>query len=60
MDEAYRTADRDRERLGRSLDVSSGELAESLSLLRATLESTVDGILVVDRHGRIITHNEHF
>ncbi len=60
IDEAYRIADRDRERLGRSLDVSSGELAESLSLLRATLESTVDGILVVDRHGRIVTYNEHF
>ncbi len=60
VDEAYRAADRDRQQLGRALDASSGELAESVSLLRATLESTVDGILVVDRHGHIVTFNEHF
>ncbi len=36
------------------------ELEESLSLLRATLESTADGILVVDQNGRIITFNQRF
>lgn len=33
---------------------------ESLSLLRATLESTADGILVVGRDGRIAGHNQQF
>lgn len=34
--------------------------AEALSLLRATLESTADGILVVDRKGRIVSFNQRF
>ncbi|MCI0570411.1 MAG: PAS domain-containing protein [Myxococcaceae bacterium] len=33
---------------------------ESVSLLRATLESTADGILVVDSAGRIVTYNQRF
>ena len=36
------------------------ELAHSLSLLRATLESTVDGILVVDLNGKIVSYNQRF
>jgi diguanylate cyclase (GGDEF)-like protein/PAS domain S-box-containing protein len=36
------------------------ELAHSLSLQRATLESTADGILVVDPDGRIASYNEEF
>ena len=32
----------------------------SLSLQRATLESTADGILVVDRDGRIVSFNQRF
>ena len=36
------------------------ELANSLSLLRATLESTVDGILVVDLNGKIVSYNQRF
>ena len=36
------------------------ELAQSLSLLRATLESTADGILVVDTGGRIVSFNRKF
>ena len=36
------------------------ELATSSSLLRATLESTADGILVVDREGRITGRNQKF
>jgi len=32
----------------------------SISLLRATLESTADGILVVDTNGRIVDFNERF
>lgn len=36
------------------------DLKRTLSLLSATLESTADGILVVDREGRIASHNDKF
>ncbi|HVE68611.1 MAG TPA: EAL domain-containing protein [Solirubrobacteraceae bacterium] len=39
---------------------SRSELSESLSLLEATLQSTADGILVVDHEGRIVSSNEEF
>jgi diguanylate cyclase (GGDEF)-like protein len=39
---------------------SERELEESLSLQRATLESTADGILVVDRSGRMVSFNQRF
>jgi diguanylate cyclase (GGDEF)-like protein/PAS domain S-box-containing protein len=39
-------------------DVS--ELERSLSLLRATLDATGDGILVVDRLGKIVSSNQQF
>ncbi len=32
----------------------------SISLLQATLDSTADGILVVDRNGRVATYNQKF
>jgi two-component system sensor kinase FixL len=35
-------------------------LAQSVSLLQATLESTADGILVVDRAGKIVNFNRKF
>lgn len=35
-------------------------LEQSLSLLRATLDSTADGILVVDRDGRVAAYNQRF
>jgi PAS domain S-box-containing protein len=36
------------------------ELDQTVSMLRATLESTADGILVVDCDGSITTYNERF
>ncbi len=36
------------------------EIKHALSLLRATLESTADGILVMDRQKRIISYNRKF
>ena len=36
------------------------ELKQSLSLLRASLESTVDGLLIVDREGRVTNCNQKF
>ncbi len=36
------------------------ELETSLSLLQATLESTADGILVVDQNGKMVTFNQKF
>ena len=42
------------------LPASPEELKRTLSLLEATLESTADGILVVDREGKIAAYNRRF
>ena len=36
------------------------ELEKSLSILKATLDSTTDGILVVDKKGNIESFNDKF
>ena len=40
--------------------LSEISLEQTLSLLRATIESTADGILVVDNEGKIVTFNKKF
>jgi PAS domain S-box-containing protein len=43
-----------------SREPAEKELERSLALLQSTLDSTTDGILVVDRHGKIATYNRQF
>ena len=56
---------RPRRLIGTHYDLSAHAAVEqhlnhSLSLLQATLDATADGLLVVDREGRIMVHNERF
>ena len=67
INNAYIQSDIDRNMLERSLDLSSQELLianvelkKTLSLLNATIESTRDGILVVDLTGEITSFNKKF
>ncbi|HEX8280925.1 MAG TPA: ATP-binding protein, partial [Chthoniobacterales bacterium] len=55
-----RRAEEDLLRAKQALEAKTKELAHSLSVMRATLDSTTDGILVVDEFGRISTYNEQF
>jgi PAS domain-containing protein len=43
-----------------ALELKSAELARSLAIMRATLESTTDGILVTDAAGNITGFNEKY
>jgi diguanylate cyclase (GGDEF)-like protein/PAS domain S-box-containing protein len=42
------------------LDQNRNEIEKNYSLLEATLEATEDGILVVDRQGKVSKHNQRF
>jgi PAS domain S-box-containing protein len=46
--------------LERRVQERTSQLADSLSLTRATLEATTDGILVADGQGRVTGFNEQF
>jgi len=43
-----------------ALELKTHELAHSLALVRATLECTTDGIVVVDEFGKVTGFNENF
>ena len=43
-----------------ALELKTRELAHSLAMMRATLESTTDGILVTDGDGKVTDFNEKF
>ena len=43
-----------------ALEAKTDQLAQSLSMMRATLDSTTDGILAVDQGGRVTAYNEQF
>jgi PAS domain S-box-containing protein len=43
-----------------ALELKTKELAHSLAIMRATLESTTDGILVTDVTGRVTSFNEKY
>ena len=43
-----------------ALERKTGELADALAVLRATLESTTDGILVTDTNGRVTDFNKKY
>ncbi len=47
-------------RANEALEARTRELADALSVMKATLESTADGILVTDRDGRVTTFNQKF
>ncbi len=67
INNAYIQSDIDRNMLERSLDLSSrellitnAELKKSLSIINSIIESTTDGILVVNLTGEIISFNRKF
>jgi PAS domain S-box-containing protein len=57
---ARQRADEELVRAKEALEARTAELARSLSMMQATLESTTDGILATDDQGRITCFNENF
>ncbi len=75
LGQVFHTADREREALARSIEVASGEMARVLqalqrkseserveqeAIMRATLESAIEGIMVTDNERRVIAVNKRF
>jgi len=57
---ARQRAEHELVRAKEALEVKTHELAHSLAMLRATLESTTDGILVTDERGAVTDFNERY
>ena len=75
LSQAYTEADRDRDTLEESIEISYQEMqrlyddlkqrseserAEQEAIMRATLESAIEGILVVDNERRVVAVNKRF
>ncbi|MGZ8261069.1 MAG: GAF domain-containing protein, partial [Caldimonas sp.] len=57
---ARRRAEEELLRANEALEARTRELAHTLSVMKATLESTADGILVTDVAGRVTAFNQKF
>ena len=57
---ARQRAEEELVRAKEALELKTQELARSLAMMRATLESTTDGILVTDGAGRVTGYNQQF
>jgi PAS domain S-box-containing protein len=57
---ARQRAEQELIRAKEALELRTGELARTLAMMRATLESTTDGILVTDGGGAVTDFNENF
>ncbi|PTR16451.1 MULTISPECIES: putative bifunctional diguanylate cyclase/phosphodiesterase [unclassified Nitrosospira] len=42
----------------KALEEKTAELDRSVAMLRATIESTADGLLVTDKHGKVLCYNQ--
>lgn len=57
---AQRALEETRGKLAERVAERTRDLDRSLALLRATLDATADGILAVDRQGRVLSFNQRF
>ncbi len=57
---ARQRAEQELLRAKQALEAKTAELAQSLSMMRATLESTTDGILVTDESGNVTGYNARY
>ncbi|MCC7142788.1 MAG: PAS domain S-box protein [Candidatus Eisenbacteria bacterium] len=57
VDESYRQHDHDREMVERSLELSSQELLQVNHEIRTVLDSVMEGVCGIDRHGKMIFVN---
>lgn len=60
VDRTYAHFDEDRELAQRSLEISSKELSEINTILKATFDAAVDGLLVTDQNKVIVLYNKRF
>ena len=58
--QASQRVEHELQQVKRALEDKTKQLDESLSILRATIESTADGILVTDEYGHMLRYNERY